>query len=226
VLSRLPLTACVGTGEQQVPPLRTGRVPHVRHGSLGSTLATRLTLISNAATDAQRRATFPLDEALSEQEMARVAALGWRPPVAQRVLSGPERRVQQTAKALGLTAEVDLDLRDCDYGEWSGFDLTLIQSREPEGVAAWLTDPSAAPHGGEPILQLITRVGRWLEQHQDAGHTLAITHPAVIRSAIVFILQAPPHTFWRIDIVPLSLSDLRFNGQVWSVRSSGCALGI
>ena len=106
-----------------------------RFGRLGSTLATRLTLISNAATEAQRRAAFPSDEALSEQEMARVTALGWRAPVAQRIMSGPERRVRQTAKALGLTPEVDPDLRDCDYGEWRGFDLTRIQSREPEGIA-------------------------------------------------------------------------------------------
>jgi hypothetical protein len=43
----------------------------------------------------------------------------------------------------------------------------------------------------------------------------------VIRSAIVHALSASAQTFWRIDIAPLSLTDLRFNGRVWTLRSSG-----
>jgi broad specificity phosphatase PhoE len=199
----------------------------VCHGSLalGTTaLATRLTLISHAATDALRRASFPLDEPLGKREMAKVAALGWNAPRAQRVVSGPERRVQETAKALGLTAEVAVELRDCDYGTWRGQTLSEVELRQPEGVLAWLTDPGAAPHRGESILQLITRIGGWLEEQRAPNHTIAVTHPAVIRSALVHVFEAPPSSFWRIDIVPLSITDLRWNGRVWTVRSSGCAL--
>jgi broad specificity phosphatase PhoE len=187
-------------------------------------VATRLTLIAHATTEAQRRAAFPLDEPLEQREVAKVAALGWRAPRAQRVVSAPERRAQQTAEALGLSAEVDFELRDCDYGDWRGSTLSEVELRQPEKVLAWLTDPGAAPHGGESILQLIARIGRWLEEQRAPVHTIAITHPAVIRSAIVHTLQAPPSSFWRIDIAPLSLADLRWNGRVWTVRSSGAAL--
>jgi broad specificity phosphatase PhoE len=187
-------------------------------------LATRLTLISHAATAAQRRSAFPLDEPLEEREVAKTAALGWSAPRAQRVFSGPERRAQQTAEALGLTAEVEVELRDCDYGEWRGCTLSEVELRQPAEVLAWLTDPGAAPHGGESISQLIARIGGWLQEQRTPDHTIAVTHPAVIRSAIVHALQAPPSAFWRIDIAPLSLTDLRWNGRVWTVRSSGCAL--
>jgi len=156
--------------------------------------------------------------------MAKVAALGWKAPRAQRVVSGPERRVQQTAEALGLTAEVAVELRDCDYGAWRGYTLSEVELRQPEEVFAWLSDPGAAPHGGESILQLVTRVAGWLEEQRALDHTIAVTHPAVIRGALVHALQAPPSAFWRIDIAPLSLTDLRWNGRVWTVRSSGCAL--
>ena len=54
-------------------------------------------------------------------------------------------------------------------------------------------------------------------------HTIAVTHPAVIRAAIVHALQVPLPAFWRFDIAPLSLTDLRFNGGVWSVRCAGCS---
>jgi broad specificity phosphatase PhoE len=187
-------------------------------------LVPRLTLIAHAATEAQRRAAFPLDELLEQREMAKVAALGWKAPRAHRIVAGPERRAQQTAEALGLSAENVAELRDCDYGAWRGYTLSEVEQRQPEEVLAWLTDPSAAPHGGESILQLITRMGDWLKEQSAVDHTIAVTHPAVIRSALVHTLQSPPSSFWRIDIAPLSLTDLRWNGRVWTVRSSGCAL--
>ena len=187
-------------------------------------MATRLTLIAHAATEAQRRAAFPLDEPVLEREIAKVANLGWRAPHARRILSGPERRVQQTAEALGLSPEITTELRDCDYGTWKGYTLSEVEVREPEEVFAWLTVPTAGPHGGESIVQLITRVGIWLDEQRAMEDTIAVTHPAVIRSAIIHSLQAPASTFWRIDIAPLSLTDLRWNGRFWIVRSSGCAL--
>jgi broad specificity phosphatase PhoE len=143
-----------------------------------------------------------MDEPLEEREIAKIAALGWQAPRAQTVLSGPERRAQQTAQALGISAEIAVELRDCDYGVWSGSTLAEVEQRHPEEVVAWLTNPGAAPHGGESILQLIARVAAWLEQQRVPDHTIAVTHPAVIRSAIVHALQAPPSSFWRIDIAP------------------------
>jgi broad specificity phosphatase PhoE len=187
-------------------------------------LASRLTLIAHAATEAQRRTAFPLDEPLEQREMAKIAALGWKAPRAHRIVSGPERRAKQTAEALGLSAETAVELRDCDYGAWRGYTLSEVEQRQPEEVLAWLTDPDAAPHGGESILQLITRMGDWLKEQSAVDHTIAVTHPAVIRSALIHTLQSPPSSFWRIDIAPLSLTDLRWNGRVWTVRSSGCAL--
>jgi broad specificity phosphatase PhoE len=56
------------------------------------------------------------------------------------------------------------------------------------------------------------------------GHTIAVTHPAVIRAAILNSLQSPPESFWRIEIAPLSVTDLRYNGRLWTTRSTGCSL--
>jgi broad specificity phosphatase PhoE len=187
-------------------------------------VTTRLSLISHAATPAQRHAAFPEDELLEPREIAKINALDWKAPTAQRVLSAPERRTQQTAQALGLTATVAAELRDCDYGVWRGRELSELQAQDPEGVAAWLADPAATSHSGESIANLIDRVGMWLDQLREDGHTIAITHPAVIRSAVVHILNAPVQSFWRIDIAPLSLTDLRFNGKLWTLRSCATTL--
>ena len=153
-----------------------------------------------------------------------IAALRWKAPRAQRIFAAPERRVQQTANALGLFAVTAAELRDCDYGEWRGREFDELYSSNPDGIGAWLTDPDAAPHGGESLVNLIGRVSGWLNEHHNAGHTIVVTHPAVIRSAIVHVLGAAPQTFWRIDIAPLSLTDIRFNGNAWTLRSIACPL--
>ena len=187
-------------------------------------MTAHLLLISHAATSAQRHAAFSLDEAVDEREIAKVTALTWSAPRVKQVFSAPERRTQQTAEALKLTPTVANELRDCNYGTWSGRSLADVQSHHPEEVTAWLTDPAAAPHGGESILSLIERIALWMGQQRDAGALLAITHPSVIRCAILHALHAPPNAFWRVDIAPLSITDLRFNGRTWTLRSINCAL--
>jgi broad specificity phosphatase PhoE len=186
--------------------------------------ASRLTFISHAATEAQRGAAFPLDEPVLEREISKITELNWRAPAAAQVWSAPEQRTQQTSRMLGLSAMLADGLRDCDYGRWRGRKLDEIQNENPEGISAWLSDPSAAPHGGESIEQLVGRIGGWMDEQRDAKYSIAVTHPATIRAAIVYALQIPIQTFWRIDITPLTVTDLRFNGNVWTLRYSGCPL--
>jgi len=186
----------------------------------------RLILIAHAATDAQRRAAFPLDEPIAEPEVVKLSDLNWTVPHAEHVWSAPEQRTQQTARILGLQATEAEALQDCEYGRWRGRNIEAVQAEEPDGILAWLTDPGAAPHGGESIENLIARVGAWMGNQCDPEHTttVAITHPAIIRAAIIHALRIPAQTFWRFDIAPLSLTDLRFSRHQWTLRCSGCSL--
>jgi broad specificity phosphatase PhoE len=49
---------------------------------------------------------------------------------------------------------------------------------------------------------------------------VAVTHPAVIRAAILTVLDAPPKSFWRIDIAPASRTVMHYRGQAWTLRTS------
>ncbi|MBB5315960.1 histidine phosphatase family protein [Tunturibacter empetritectus] len=186
----------------------------------------RLTLISHAPTAATRLSAFPTDEPLEESVLSKLATLNWQPPRAQQILAAPELRTQQTAKALNLTTTPTNELRDLDYGIWQGRTLNDLYTEDPAPIALWLTDPTATPHKGESITALITRIGDWLTTLtvEDTIHTIAITHPAVIRAAILYTLNAPPQSFWRIDIAPLTLTDLRHNGRTWTLRASAIPL--
>jgi broad specificity phosphatase PhoE len=187
-------------------------------------LPARITFISHAPTLAVRRASFPLDEALLDGESEKIVAIGWIAPRAQHVWCGPGKRTQQTAAALGLEPSVLPELADIDYGKWNGKEINDVYATDPDGFADWLINPNAAPHGGGSVAQLIARVEKWMAMQTTAGHILAVTHPAVIRAAILCALQAPPESFWRVEIAPLSLTDLRFSGRFWTVRTAGCSL--
>ena len=120
------------------------------------------------------------------------------------VRTSPLLRARQTAAALQLDAMVDPALRDIDLGRWVGRSFADVQETEPEAIAAWISQPDAAPHGGESVIVLLKRIAAWLDAcgKQD-GRIVAVTHPAVMRAAIVLGIGAPAMSFWRIDIVPL-----------------------
>jgi broad specificity phosphatase PhoE len=88
-------------------------------------------------------------------------------------------------------------------------------------MTIWLTDPSAAPHGGESVIDLVDRVSGWMDSlTADRARLVAVTHPAVIRAAILIALDAPPKSFWRIDIAPASRTVMHFRGHAWALRSN------
>ncbi len=176
----------------------------------------RLALVSHGATEAVREARFPADESLNSVGLRDVAKCA--PMTAERVLVAPELRTSETAVALGLTGTTDPALRDVDYGAWRGLAMSEVSADE---IAVWLTDPTASPHGGESIVELIDRVRAWLDGvAESATPTLAVTHPAVVRAAVLLTLDAPPKSFWRIDIPPLSITRLHHRGA-WTLRSTG-----
>jgi broad specificity phosphatase PhoE len=185
-------------------------------------MTARLTLICHGSTEALRKAAFAADEPLDRHGLADAAELAGKLPSADRCLTSPELRTRQTAEALHLNAISLSMLHDCDYGAWKGHTLDDILAREPKAIETWLRDPAAAPHGGESILHLMQRVAQWLEGERAMDrHSILVTHPTIIRAAIVFTIDAPPKSFWRINIAPLSMTRLSSADGRWNVMFAG-----
>lgn len=183
-------------------------------------MSLRLTFIAHGATEATRNAAFPRDEPIEPASAAKAAALAPRLPRADAVWVSPALRAVQTAAALGLTASVEPLLADIDPGSWAGKSLAEIEAADAAGLAMWLKDPAAAPHGGESVMNLLNRIESWMEKmDRHEGRVAAVTHPAVIRAAAIVALNAEPNSFWRIDIQPLSLSHFHASTGQWTVRS-------
>jgi broad specificity phosphatase PhoE len=187
-------------------------------------LNVRLTFVCHGATASNRTATFPGDEPLEEKAIQQTRMLVRLLDRADHVWTSPALRARQTAELLSFDGEPDAILRDCDYGRWSGRTMMDIQATEPENLAAWMTDATAAPHGGESFSALSERAGLWMDRRLgDSGHTIAITHASVIRAALLHVLQAPLSAFWKIDVEPLSIVQMSGEGRRWALRLTGRA---
>lgn len=182
-------------------------------------MSLRVLFICHAATADTRRAVFGGDGPLLDGASRRVADLAAHLPQARSVLRSAARCCAETTDALGLAevAVVSDAVGDWDFGTWRGRPLAEVESRDPAAVVAWRAEPARAPHGGETLVDVLGRVRTWLDGLEGEGTRTVVTHPAVIRAAVVCCLEVPEEAFWTIDVAPTSVTELRRRGTRWRV---------
>jgi broad specificity phosphatase PhoE len=172
--------------------------------------AIQLTLVCHGMTEAQRLGRFALDAEPLHEAVMPLPGLSTR----AQGLCAPELRTQATAQGLQLQASVDERLRDCDLGRWRGLALKQLPQA---ALQAWMSDPHAAPHGGESVAALCVRVAHWMDSALVPGEWIAVTHPMVMRAAMLHALGAALESFHRIDVRPLAQVRFSHYGQ-WRVQ--------
>jgi broad specificity phosphatase PhoE len=181
-------------------------------------MAARLLLIRSAATAATRRAAFAADEPLDVRGSRAAARLAAVLPRADMALASPAVRARQTADAAGLKARPEPDLGPLAAGDWTGLRLDDLAERDPDGLRTWLEDPDASPPGGESRRELIARVARFLDGVREGPDVVAaVTHASVVRAAVILALEAPPQSFWRVDVATASVTELHPRPTGWLV---------
>ncbi len=134
-------------------------------------------------------------------------------------LRGPEKACHVTAVELGREAEPLVELRECDFGAWTGRSLVDVAFDDKSGLDSWLRDPHAAPHGGESLAELINRVGRVLDDHPwPEGRSVAVVTPLVARAAAVHALGAGPEVIFHIDLAPLGRLLISRSDHIWRMQ--------
>ncbi|MFE4256149.1 histidine phosphatase family protein [Streptomyces sp. NPDC056910] len=182
-------------------------------------MTSRVTLISAATSRALREARFDDGCSLDASAAARARAAAGALPSADRLSVSPTVRCRETAKALGLDGVEAPELAGLDVGRWRGLTLDEVSAEDPAGIALWLSDLGAAPHGGESVRALCERVARWLDASAEFdGRTLAVVEPEVVRAVAVKILDAPVSAFWRLDVPPLTATDASGRSGRWNLR--------
>ena len=182
----------------------------------------RLYLLAHAPTSAQRQQRFPADEGIEPVDPTIAPRLLARLGSRDAIWRGPERRCEETAAALGLVAAPSDELRAWSVGAWAGRAVDWVAEHDPEGLRAWRTNPDAVPIGGESLMMLVERIASWMKaQERPTGRVVMIADPAVVRAAILYVLDADPRSFWRVDIAPWSLSIVQYAQGAWRLRSLG-----
>jgi broad specificity phosphatase PhoE len=185
----------------------------------------RVLLIRHGATSAVRAAAFADGESLEPAACDRARELARSLPSAVSAVTGPEPACRQTAEYLGLHDDVAPELAACDVRRWRGLTLDELQAEDPAGVMAWLRDPEAAPHGGESLADLTRRVAAWMDAAVNGdGSVVAVVDAGVVKAAVCVAVGAPLSAFWRVDIAPLTVTELGANGGRWTVRRLNAAL--
>lgn len=187
--------------------MNVARLLLVRHAPTGETRAARFpTSPGNAAL----RGCPPLDDAGREA----AAALRGLLPRPDRCWSSHAVRACQTAEAAGLVAEPQAALAECDFGAWAGRSLAEVAAADADYLQRWYSDPDQAPHGGESATALRARAAGVLDRAAGlGGTTLAFTHGGFVRAAVLAALGVPSALHWKLDVAPLSVTELHHHEQ-------------
>jgi alpha-ribazole phosphatase/probable phosphoglycerate mutase len=132
-----------------------------------------------------------------------------------RFLCSPQMRARQTAdiigEEVGLSVEVDPDLREIDFGRWEAMTFEEIAEAEPEMTKRWARwDDDFAFPGGESLKGFLARVKETAGRMGGAAEEtiLAVTHGGVIRAMICHLLGLPDREYVLFDVKRASLTTL------------------
>jgi len=186
------------------------RLIMVRHGQT----------IWNREKRYQGQSDTPLDETGLQQAEALAAHFTGQPIHA--IYSSDLQRAWNTAlpigKAVGVTPIAEPRLREGSFGEWEGLTYDEINRTWPRELAAWLSDPmTRVPPGGETLQQILGRLGGVVDdirRRHDGQTVMVVSHGGALRAMVLYALELPSATFWRLSLGSAAISELRLYPDV------------
>ncbi|MGG5171088.1 histidine phosphatase family protein [Pseudarthrobacter sp. J1738] len=154
------------------------------------------------------------------------------------VVTSPLERCQQTAQFIldrqsGTPhAPVELDLNECDYGQWQGRTLSELANEALWSVVQ--SQPSAVVFpGGEAMAAMQARSVAAIRRHDaafEAEHGpgavwVAVSHGDIIKSILADALGMHLDLFQRINVGPASVSIVRYGPGRTSVHATNTDAG-
>lgn len=132
-------------------------------------------------------------------EQAAQLAKDWGNRQLDAIYTSPLKRARKTAQPIsqqcGLVPEVLEDLRELDFGAWTGHHWHQVQEKFGVNAFDWLRElEQDRVAGAEPSSRFQERVERALDQvasSHPGGQVLLVCHGGVIRVALASILKAP-----------------------------------
>ena len=166
----------------------------------------RLILLRHGQTDynVTGRMQGHLDSVLTAvgHEQAATAAPVLAALEPDRVVSSDLQRAVDTAEvvgaACGLAVKFDARLRETHLGDWQGCTVPEIDVDYPGAIAAWRSDPTWAPPGGESRVDVVARSRPVVDEldvefaDSDGPSTvLLVAHGGLIAGLVTGLMELP-----------------------------------
>ena len=142
------------------------------------------------------------------------------------VYTSPLERARQTAApiaaATGQRAKVDRGLLECDFGEWTGQQLSALM-KKPEWSTVQRAPSTFRFPGGESFVEMQLRIVSTIERLRAAhpgGTIVCVSHADPIKAAVAQAIGTHLDLFQRIVISPASVSVLACVSPSGQDRSS------
>jgi probable phosphomutase (TIGR03848 family) len=173
---------------------------------------------------------------LADSGQAQAEAAANRVAVLDRVdavYSSPLERARETAapiaKALGLKAQIDKGLLECDFGDWTGAELKKLM-KLPEWNTVLRAPSTFRFPNGESFTEMQGRMVSALDRLRAAhngGVVVCVSHADPIKAAVAHAMGTHIDLFQRIVISPCSITAIAYSASgpvVLTVNSTGGSL--
>jgi alpha-ribazole phosphatase len=178
-----------------------------------------LWLVRHAVVDGVAGTIHSSDASADLSDQAHLDALRKHLPRDAASYASPSRRTVDTARALGLDPVLVPELKEQDFGHWTGQRHADLAAAGGEGHARFWSDPARSrPPGGESFEDQVARVREGLRRIA-AGPAILVVHSGTIRAALCIALEISPRAALRFVIDPLSVTRIDRLSDDWRVVS-------
>jgi probable phosphomutase (TIGR03848 family) len=154
-------------------------------------------------------------------------------PKIDAIYSSPLERARETAapiaKALKQRVKIDKGLLECDFGDWTGAELSKLM-KLPEWSTVQKAPSTFRFPNGESFTEMQTRMVSALDRIRAAhpgGTVVCVSHADPIKAAVAHAMGTHIDLFQRIVIGTCSVSAVAYTGHgpiVLTVNSTGGSL--
>ena len=154
-------------------------------------------------------------------------------PKIDAIYASPLERARETAapiaKALKQRVKIDKGLLECDFGDWTGAELSKLM-KLPEWSTVQKAPSTFRFPNGESFIEMQTRMVSALDRIRAAhpgGTVVCVSHADPIKAAVAHAMGTHIDLFQRIVIGTCSVSAVAYTGHgpiVLTVNSTGGSL--
>ncbi len=202
----------------------------IRRKKASSPPATRLLLIRHGEVESRYQGIFGgrIDMNLSPRgrRQAGILADYLQGKTIDAIYASPMRRVQQTLsptlKLGGYEQTVFQDLREIDFGDWTGLDWIAVRDKFDFAVHEWLDqiEHPGAPNGesGKTFRSRVEPCLRKIVQKHPGENIAVFCHGGVIRMLLAILLDLPLPKMNSFEVEYASITQVALHAHMAEVE--------